>query len=74
LTTTLWGGDTNWGDFPIYIIGPLIGGAVAALVYDYVARPGEAVPTVGAPGEGRREPAAEPARQGTAGDVPGRRR
>ncbi|MGH2473908.1 MAG: MIP/aquaporin family protein, partial [Candidatus Limnocylindrales bacterium] len=59
LATTLWGGDTNWGDFPVYIIGPLIGGAVAAFLYDYVARPGEVGAELGAPGEGR-EPAAEP--------------
>ena len=58
-TTTLWGGDTNWEDFPIYILGPLIGGAVAALIYDYVARPGEVEPAPeplgarGAMGEGR---------------------
>jgi glycerol uptake facilitator protein len=78
-TTTLWGGDTNWGDFPIYIIGPLIGGAVAALLYDYVVRPGEVAPEpwTQADVEGRREPAGKPpevpSRQGTAGDVPGRR-
>lgn len=39
LATTFWGGETNWGDFPIYIVGPLLGGTVAALLYDFVARP-----------------------------------
>lgn len=78
-TTTLWGGDTNWGDFPIYIAGPLIGGAVAALLYDYVARPGRLEPEpLGAEGvteevRGQRPAEATAERQGTAGDVAGRR-
>lgn len=60
LTTTLFGGDPNWEDLPLYIIGPVIGAAAAALSYDYVARPRDA------------EPEAEPA-QGTQGDIEGRR-
>src|SRR5262245_47973968 len=39
LVTTIGGGDTQWGDLPLYIIGPLAGGALAALAYDVVARP-----------------------------------
>lgn len=29
---------TNWAMFPIYVIGPLIGGILAALVYKYLAK------------------------------------
>ena len=76
------GGDTFWGDLPAYVIGPVIGGGVAALAYDAVARPrefDEVEPAQGTQGdiEGRRdrvaEPAAEPGRQGSAGDIAGRR-
>jgi glycerol uptake facilitator protein len=61
LTTSLWDGDTNWGDFPVYLIGPLAGAVLAGFAYDFVARPREA------------EAATEPA-QGTAGDITGRQR
>lgn len=57
LVTTLYDGDTAWGDFPVYIIGPLIGGVVAAALYEYVGRPER-------PG---------PDREGTQGPVTGRR-
>ncbi len=57
-TNTLFGGETNWEDFPLYIIGPVVGAALAALAYDYVARPRAA------------ERGAEPA-QGTQGDIEG---
>lgn len=36
------GGTVHWEQFPMYWIGPLIGAAVAALVYDLVAQPREA--------------------------------
>jgi glycerol uptake facilitator protein len=39
LVTTIGGGDTDWGDLPLYIIGPLAGGAIAAFTYDLIARP-----------------------------------
>ena len=55
---TIGGGDTFWGDLPAYVIGPLLGGAVAAFAYDAVARP--------------RVFELEPA-QGTQGDIEGRR-
>ena len=82
VVATIGGGDTFWGDLPAYVIGPVIGGVVAAMAYDAVARPrafDEVEPAQGTQGdiEGRRdrvaEPAAEPARQGTAGDITGRR-
>jgi glycerol uptake facilitator protein len=61
LVTTAWGGDTEWGDLPAYLIGPVLGGLPAAYAYHLVARPpaAEAAP-------------AEPP-QGTAGDITGRR-
>lgn len=82
LTTSLFGGDTTWSEFPIYVIGPLIGGAVAALTYDRVARPDLVEPiaeTQGAQGEvvGARRESMEGApseAQGTQGEVTGRRR
>ena len=60
LATTFWGGDTDWGDFAAYIVGPLVGAVLAAWAYDVVARPREAGPAV-----------EEPVR-GTAGEVTGR--
>lgn len=58
---TIFGGETNWEDLPLYIIGPVIGAAAAALAYDYVARPRDT----------ERESAEPP--QGTQGDIEGRR-
>ena len=81
LASTIGGGDTEWGDLPAYLIGPLAGGVLAAAAYDAIARPRavEGQPAQGALGdiEGRRdraaEPAAEPGQQGTGGDIAGRR-
>ena len=39
LVQSLFGGAVEWVQFPVYIIGPLIGSCAAALVYDLVARP-----------------------------------
>jgi glycerol uptake facilitator protein len=62
LTTSIFGGSPPWEDYWIYVVGPLAGGAIAAVVYDFVARPG------------RVEIAGEPVpEQGTAGPVEGRR-
>jgi glycerol uptake facilitator protein len=58
LVNTIGGGDTNWGDLPIYIAGPLIGGLAGAAGYDAIARP-------------RLFDEPEPP-QGTAGDIEGR--
>jgi len=58
LVTTLWSGDTEWGDLPAYLIGPVAGAVLAAFAYDLVARPSDAD--------------AEPP-QGAAGDITGRR-
>lgn len=32
----LLGGESLWGFFPIYIIGPIVGAVIAALLYDYL--------------------------------------
>jgi glycerol uptake facilitator protein len=61
LVTTLWGGNTAWGDLPAYLIGPVLGGLLAAFAYDLVARPADAEAAIGEPP------------QGTAGDITGRR-
>src|SRR5215213_3948958 len=60
LAATLGGGDTEWGDLPAYLVGPLAGGVLAAVAYDAIARPRDADVE-----------AAEPP-QGTQGDVTGR--
>lgn len=83
LVTDLWNGSTDWNDFAVYIIGPIVGGVLAAMAYDLVANPrGAEATAVGEPAQGtagdiegaRREGRAgaeEPA-QGTAGDIEGR--
>lgn len=60
LVTQLWGGHTDWKDLPVYLIGPVAGGLLAAFAYDLVARPPAAEAAV-----------AEPP-QGTSGDIKGR--
>jgi len=81
LATAIGGGDPQWADYPVYVLGPLIGGVLAAFAYDAIARPRvvEEEPPQGTEGDvrGRRvtpEPAgAATGRQGTEGDVAGRR-
>lgn len=58
LSTSIFGASPPWKDFWVYVAGPVVGGGLAAIVYEFVARPG-------------REEA--PAPQGTAGTVEGRR-
>jgi len=36
-TETLWGGAHSWKNYPIYIIGPIVGAVLAAWLYDYVS-------------------------------------
>ncbi len=50
-----------WSQFPVYLLGPLLGGLAAAFTYDAVARPRDAADSVDAP-------------QGTQGEVVGERR
>ena len=37
LTETLWGGGNSWTNFPIYLVGPIVGAVLAALLYDYIS-------------------------------------
>jgi glycerol uptake facilitator protein len=37
LADFLMGGTNFWWQFPIYIVGPIVGALVAAFLYDYVA-------------------------------------
>jgi glycerol uptake facilitator protein len=37
LTETFWSGTTDWAKFPIYLIGPIVGGLAAAFLYDYIS-------------------------------------
>jgi glycerol uptake facilitator protein len=82
LAGTLGGGDTEWGDLPAYLVGPLAGGVLAAVAYDAIARPRDADVEAAEPPQGTqgdvtgRGDADLPAAtaQGTQGDVTGRRR
>ncbi len=73
LTTSLFGGDTPWSEFGVYIIGPIVGAVLAVLVYDQVARPVREVPEEGEQGtageiSGTREPRGEAAADGEPAD------
>jgi glycerol uptake facilitator protein len=57
LTNSVFGGDTPWAEFGVYIIGPIVGGVLAVLVYDLVTRPVRELPAT--------------AEQGTAGEIRG---
>lgn len=35
---TLFGGPNLWAQFPIYVIGPIVGAVVAAFTYTYLAK------------------------------------
>ncbi len=41
VANTLAGGDTPWAQLPIYLVGPVIGGVLAVLSYDWLASPPE---------------------------------
>jgi glycerol uptake facilitator protein len=69
LITGIGGGDASWGDLPAYVIGPLLGGLVAAVTYDLIARPRTFEEVAPAPlGGGERPP--ETAVQPRAAKVP----
>jgi glycerol uptake facilitator protein len=61
LATEIFGGSTPWNESWIYWVGPLVGGALAALAYDLIAQPERAAPDAEAEHLQR-----------TAGDVQGR--
>ena len=42
LMDTLLGGANLWGFFPIYLVGPIVGAILAALVYTYLAKGNDA--------------------------------
>jgi glycerol uptake facilitator protein len=62
VATELFGGSTPWDEFWIYVVGPLVGGGLAAVAYDLIAQPGRAEAAA---------QAEEP--QGVAGAIEGRR-
>ena len=63
----LFGGNPLWEQFGAYVIGPIIGAVLAAVSYDFIARPRDAERTPQAP------QGALDGSQGTQGDVVGRR-
>jgi glycerol uptake facilitator protein len=68
LVNELFGGSTPWSELWVYVVGPCIGAAAAAVTYDLLAMPGR-VPPVGAPAEAGL-PEAESAAPGEAGAPP----
>jgi glycerol uptake facilitator protein len=78
LVTGIGGGDASWGDLPAYVIGPVLGGLLAAFTYEVIARPRaleEVAPAPMGDGEGRPESTVQPrpagAPRGNGGDVAG---
>jgi glycerol uptake facilitator protein len=61
VASSLTGGGAPWSQAGAYIVGSLVGGCLAAVAYDLLARPRAA-----------EEPGAQPA-QGTQGDIAGHR-
>jgi glycerol uptake facilitator protein len=61
VAAALAGGEAPWSQLPAYVIGPVLGGLLAAFSYDLVARPRSVEEAAGQPP------------QGTQGDVVGRR-
>ncbi|MET1153679.1 MIP family channel protein [Arthrobacter sp.] len=41
LVQSVFGGQVEWSQFPLYILGPFIGSLAAAFAYDLIARPRE---------------------------------
>ncbi len=46
LGNTLLGGTNFWNYFPIYVVGPIIGGILAAVIYEYITGDGSDMDTV----------------------------
>ncbi|GAA2907920.1 MIP/aquaporin family protein [Streptosporangium fragile] len=57
VANSMFGGDTPWWQFGVYVVGPIAGAAVAVVLYDLVARPVSEVPAT--------------AEQGAAGEITG---
>ncbi|RPF28549.1 MIP/aquaporin family protein [Georgenia muralis] len=53
LVNQLFGGSTPWSEYWVYLAGPLVGGGLAAICYELLARPGAAVPQPTTPHNGR---------------------
>lgn len=39
LADSIFGGPNLWSQFPIFVIGPIVGALIAAFLYDYIAEP-----------------------------------
>lgn len=50
---SLFGGTIHWYEFPVYVIGPLIGATVAAITYEAMIRPETALANLEAVTNGR---------------------
>jgi glycerol uptake facilitator protein len=38
LSLAIFGGSVPWSDLGVYLVGPLVGGAAAVLLYDFIAQ------------------------------------
>jgi len=38
LSLAIFGGNVPWSDLGVYLVGPLVGGAAAVLLYDFIAQ------------------------------------
>lgn len=52
LVNDLFGGSTAWIDYWVYAVGPVVGGALAAVSYHLIARPAARTAPIAGPAEG----------------------
>lgn len=51
LVNDLFGGSTPWSDYWVYAVGPIVGGSLAAVCYQLLARPTAKISPISAPAD-----------------------